>query len=96
MDDRTLIEKYEELVQRYNSMCEAAVKNQEELGRLATENARLAADLARTGAELEATQKHVQLLGEDYNSRSQSSNKEIIAMRERMRECGLDPDVGVQ
>jgi len=88
-----LEEEHNELKRRYNSMCEASEKNQEEAGRLAAENSRLKNDVIRLGAEARASQENAQLLGDDFNERSREFGRQITELRLRLKENGLDTEV---
>ena len=88
-----LEDKYGDLKRRYNSMCEASEKNQEEAGRLAAENSRLKNDVIRLGAEARASQENAQLLGDDFNERSREFGRQITELRLRLKENGLDAEV---
>ena len=88
-----LEEEHNELKRRYNSMCEASEKNQEEAGRLAAENSRLKNDVIRLGAEARASQENAQLLGDDFNERSKRTDVVIGVLIERLRKNGLSTEV---
>ena len=89
MTERTLKEKHEDLVRRYNSMCEAADKNQAETGKLLRENSALKNDVIRLAAEARAAQQNAQLLGDDYNERARGAAAEVGELRSRLRANGL-------
>ena len=88
-----LEEEHNDLKRRYNSMCEASEKNQEEIGRLTGENAALKNDLIRLGAEARMAQENAQLLGDDFNERSREFGRQITELRLRLKENGLDAEV---
>jgi len=83
-----LEEEHNDLKRRYNSMCEASEKNQEEIGRLTGENAALKNDLIRLGAEARMAQENAQLLGDDFNERSREFGRQITELRLRLKEEG--------
>ena len=88
-----LREAHRGLLTRYASMEEAAAANEKEAHRLAGEASRLKNDVIRLADEARASQQNAQLLGDDFNERSRSAAAEIIALRERLKAIGLDPDV---
>ncbi len=88
MTEPTLKEKYEDVVRRYNSMCEAAEKDRGEIRRLAAENSVLKTDVIRLGAEARVAQQNAQLLGDDFNERTRAYGREIADLRMRLREYG--------
>ena len=93
MAEQTLKEKHRDLSMRYNSMCEAADKNQAEAGRLAAENSALKNDVIRLGAEARASQENAQLIGDDLNERSKRTDVVIGVLIERLRKNGLSTEV---
>lgn len=93
MAEPTLKEKYEDLKLRYNSMCEAADKNQAQIGKLAAECSSLKSTVIRLGAETAAAQQNAQLLGTDYNERARATAAEVGELRSRLREAGLSTEV---
>ncbi len=93
MADPTLEEKYKDIKLRYDSMCEAADKNQAQVGKLAAENSALKSTVIRLGAEAAASQQNAQLLGDDFNERSRMAAAEIGELRSRLREAGLSTEV---
>ena len=93
MVEQTLKEKYEDLKLRYNSMCEAAGKNQEQVGKLAAEISSLKSTVIRLGAETAAANQNAQLLGTDYNERARAAAVEVGELRSRLREAGLSTEV---
>ena len=93
MADPVLEEKYDDIRRRYDSMCEAADKNQAQAGKLAVENSALKSTVIRLGAEVAAAQQNAQLLGDNYNERSRVAAAEIGALRSRLREAGLSTEV---
>jgi len=92
MGEPTLKEKYEDIRRRYDSMCEAADKNQEQVGKLAAENSSLKNTVIRLGAEMTAAQQNVQLLGDDFNERSRKFGDEITRLTYLLKDNGIDPE----
>jgi len=82
-----------ELKMRYNSMCEAAQKDKEEIGKLVAECSSLKSTVIRLGAETAAAQQNAQLLGDDYNERARAAAAEVGELRSRLREAGLSTEV---
>lgn len=87
-----LEEKYKDIKARYNSMCEAADKNQEEVHKLAGENSSLKNTVIKLGAEAAVAQKNSQLLGDDFNERSRKLSEEITKLTNLLRDNGIDPE----
>ena len=85
-------EQYKALLRRYNSMVLAAEKNQLTINQLVSENAVLRADRDRLSAELSAARNNTQLLGDDYNWRSKSTNEQIMKLRALLKEHGIDAE----
>ena len=92
MVELTLKEKYEDLKLRYNSMCEAAEKNQAQTGKLAAENSILKSDVIRLGAETQIAQRNAQLLGDDFNERSRKFGDELTRLTYLLKDNGIDPE----
>lgn len=88
-----LKERHNDLLARYDSMTQAAGKNQEEIGRLAGENSILKNDVIRLSEEARLSQQNAQLLGDDFNGRSQVLNKQVTILRARLRDNGLNTEV---
>ena len=88
-----MLEEYERLKLRYESLSEAAEKNQAEIGRLMAENSALKSTVIRLGGEAQAAQRNAQLLGDDYNERSKQFGVEIAELRSRLRAVGLSAEV---
>jgi len=83
---------YKEMVERYNSITLATMRQSGELEAKRTEITRLTNEITRLQAELAAAQNNAQLLGDDYNNRSQSAGFEVQRLREKLRENGIDPE----
>lgn len=83
---------YKELLRRYDSVTHATIKQQEVITNLQSELKLSQALNARLGAELEASQAHVQLLGDSFNERYQEANKEVGRLRTILKEHGISPE----
>lgn len=91
--EESVEDQLQRMIQRYNSMVMAAERTQAMVSKLTSELVTLRAEKERLEAELHAAVNNAQLLGNDFNERSRLANEHIKALRERLKENGLDPEV---